>query len=188
MHLGKVLNFTLKFCHLWYLRLVKLIFFMGSSRCRWWLDDWMDPHCLAMAARLYSASELSDPSTDDVRHEVRKKKWSGGAGRIWRRRRQRRLGFFRQWRRLTASRQRLLSVLFALDPGTQLSRIDLCHISQNTSILQISVLIPKRNFRKKLWLACQLIKGTSINHGRKTFSECFLPVHAIFTICCSQTS
>uniref|UniRef100_A0A0E0ITN3 NB-ARC domain-containing protein n=1 Tax=Oryza nivara TaxID=4536 RepID=A0A0E0ITN3_ORYNI len=76
----------------------------------------MDPHCLAMAARLYSASELSDPSTDDVRHEVRKKKWSGGAGRICRCRRQRRLGFFRKWRRLTASRQRLLSVLFALDP------------------------------------------------------------------------
>lgn len=123
---------------------------MGSSR--WWLDDWMDPHSPAMAARLY----FPYPSSDDVRHEVRRKpsaagdgaaKEAGGdscgAGRIWRRRRQRRLGFFLQWRRLTATFCLLLSIQV-----THISRI-CSHISQNTSILHISVLIPKRNFRKK---------------------------------------
>ncbi|EAZ38501.1 hypothetical protein OsJ_22887 [Oryza sativa Japonica Group] len=72
-----------------------------------------------MAARLY----FPYPSSDDVRHEVRRKpsaagdgaaKEAGGdscgAGRIWRRRRQRRLGFFLQWRRLTATFCLLLSI------------------------------------------------------------------------------
>uniref|UniRef100_A0A0E0LGE3 NB-ARC domain-containing protein n=1 Tax=Oryza punctata TaxID=4537 RepID=A0A0E0LGE3_ORYPU len=75
----------------------------------------LDPQCLTMAARLYSASEFPDPSREDVRHEVRRKPSaagdgaaneaggdSGGSGSS---------GNGGDWR------QRLLSVLSAVDPA-----------------------------------------------------------------------